>query len=163
MSTKAQEKSSISAKIVRWSVIAVVLAMVAYHIVIVWKPLFGSQTNQNNHLGFCFVLLFLHWAIIDDRRWVKIIFLTCIPLGLCLLTFMEAENVRLMMEVGFPENKDIIVGVLLIILVIAGAWKAFGFIFPSWSWLHWPIRSGDTSYPGCSITPNSSSATWYQI
>ena len=130
MSTETHEKSGTFAKIARWSVIAVVLSMVAYHIIIVWKPLFGSQINQNNHLGFCLVLLFLHWAITDDRRWVKIIYLMCIPLSLGLLTFMAAENMRLMMEAGFPEQKDIIVGVLLITLVMAGTWKAFGPIFP---------------------------------
>jgi TRAP transporter 4TM/12TM fusion protein len=97
---------------------------------IVLKPMFGSQINQNNHLGFCLVLLFLHWAITDDRRWMKIIYLMCIPLSLGLLTFMAVENMRLMMEAGFPEQRDIIVGVLLITLVMAGTWKAFGPIFP---------------------------------
>ena len=130
MSPGTHERFGTWDKIGRWSVIAVVLTMVAYHIMIVWKPLFGSQINQNNHLGFCFVLLFLHWALIDERRWVKIICLMCIPLSLGLLTFMAMENMRLMMEAGFPENKDIVVGVLLIALVMAATWKAFGPIFP---------------------------------
>ena len=130
MSTKTQENSGTLNKISKWSVIVIVLAMVAYHMLIVLKPMFGSQINQNNHLGFCLVLLFLHWAITDDRRWMKIIYLMCIPLSLGLLTFMAAENMRLMMEAGFPEQRDIIVGVLLITLVMAGTWKAFGPIFP---------------------------------
>ena len=87
MSAKTQETSSTSNKILKLSVIAVVLAMVAYHIMIVWKPLFGSQINQNNHLGFCLVLLFLHWALIDERRWVKIIYLMCIN-KLCTITII---------------------------------------------------------------------------
>lgn len=130
MSTKTQENSGTLNKISKWSVIVIVLAMVAYHMLIVLKPMFGSQINQNNHLGFCLVLLFLHWAITDDRRWMKIIYLMCIPLSLGLLTFMAVENMRLMMEAGFPEQRDIIVGVLLITLVMAGTWKAFGPIFP---------------------------------
>ena len=35
MSTETNEKSGTSAKIAKWSIIAVVLAMVAYHIIIV--------------------------------------------------------------------------------------------------------------------------------
>ncbi|MCG6908714.1 MAG: TRAP transporter fused permease subunit [Deltaproteobacteria bacterium] len=130
MDEKSRKSANTFESIAKWSAIGVVLAMVAYHVIIVWKPLFGSQINQNNHLGFCLVLLFLHWAIMDTRKWLKIIYLICIPLSLGLLTFMAMENMRLMMEVGFPENKDIVVGVLLIILVLAGTWKTFGPIFP---------------------------------
>ena len=113
-----------------WSVAAVALGMVGYHMLMVWHPLFGELINQNNHLGFCLVLLFLHWARSANRKWPRVFYLLGVPVSLALVTFMAVENERLTMEAGWPEPLDVVVGVFLIVFVVGGTWKNFGAIFP---------------------------------
>jgi len=114
-----------------WLTAGVALVMIGYHAMIVWNPIFGELINQNNHLGFCLVLLFLHWAGTESRKWKKMLYLTGVLVSLALITYMAVENKRLTMEAGFPEPRDVVVGVLLIVFVVGGTWKSFGFIFPA--------------------------------
>ncbi len=113
-----------------WFLTFAVLAMIAYHLLIVWYPLFGEIMNQNTHLGFCFSVIFISWAKTAAAGWKKILYLSLMLLGLALVIYMAANYERLDMEAGFPEPTDVLVGVLLISIVIFQTWKSFGAIFP---------------------------------
>lgn len=108
----------------------VALAAIAYHLLIVWNPLFGELMNQNTHLGFCVAIVFLHWAWTAAATWKRLLFLLAIGLSLSLVIYMAVNYERLDIEAGFPEPLDVVVGVLLITLVIFQTWKSFGAIFP---------------------------------
>ncbi len=109
----------------------VALAMIAFHVLIVWHPIFGSLMNQNAHLGFAMVLIFLAMARGAKKKWLRVFFPGCAALALGLVTYMAVHYERLDMFAGFPEPMDVVVGVGLIILVLVLTWRAFGYIFPS--------------------------------
>ena len=108
----------------------VALVMVAFHATIVWYPVFGGVMNQNTHLGFCLVLVLLHWLRTTDVGWKKILFLIGIVLSLVIVIFLAVHYERLDMEAGFPEPLDVVIGVTLIVIVIAATWNSFGAVFP---------------------------------
>ena len=111
-------------------VTGVALAMIAYHVLIVWYPLFGELMNQNTHLGFSLVLLFLYWARGAKSATGRGLCLAGVGLSLVLVTYMALNYERLDMEAGFPEPRDVLVGVALISIVLLTTWRSFGAIFP---------------------------------
>jgi len=116
--------------VLKWLVSAIALSMVAFHVVIVWHPLFGGLINQAIHLCFCLVLVQLFWAqTAETGRWKLVYWLGAI-LSVVLIWFMIFHYERLDMEAGFPEPLDIVVGVTLIVVVIAATWRSFGAVFP---------------------------------
>lgn len=117
-------------KSIAWLTTLVALTMIAYHLLIVWYPLFGELMNQNTHLGFCLVMIFINWIRYAANTWKKILYLLLILLSLTLVTYMAINYERLDLEAGFPESTDVVVGVLLITLVIFQTWKSFGATFP---------------------------------
>jgi len=108
----------------------VALVMVAFHVMVVWYPMFGELMNQNTHLGFCLVLVFINWAKNAGNKWWKIFNLLCALLSLALVIFMAVNYERLDMNAGWPDPPDVVVGVLLIVVVISSTWRSFGPIFP---------------------------------
>ncbi|MFW6428248.1 MAG: TRAP transporter permease [Desulfosalsimonas sp.] len=112
------------------TVLVVALLMVLYHLVIVWHPFFGEMMNQNAHLGFCLVLVLLSMAHSARNNWSQIGALGGAVLSLGLIIYMGVEYERLDMYAGFPEPRDVAVGVALIGLVLFLTWKNFGAIFP---------------------------------
>ncbi|MBW1642863.1 MAG: TRAP transporter fused permease subunit [Deltaproteobacteria bacterium] len=109
----------------------IALLMIAYHISIVWHPVFGELMNQNTHLGFCLVLLFITWAHSSEKIWMKILYIAAVFLSLALVIYMAVHYERLDLFAGFPNPMDIAVGVALIVIVMVCTWKSFGSIFPS--------------------------------
>lgn len=118
-------------KVLRAAVSVVALAMILYHVLIVWHPMFGEMMNQNAHLGFCLILLCLSWALNADKTWKRAVFLLSIPVCLTLIIYMAVEYERLTFEAGFPEPRDVVIGVIMITYVIWYTWRAFGPIFPT--------------------------------
>ena len=117
-------------KILSWSVTLIALLMVGYHALIVWHPMFGELINQNTHLGFCLVLVFINWARNAEQWGWKIFNLLGAVLSLALVSFMALNYERLDMNAGWPEPVDVLVGVLLIVVVISSTWRSFGAVFP---------------------------------
>ncbi len=111
-------------------VTVVALAMIAYHLLIVWYPLFGELMNQNAHLGFCLVLVFLVWARAVKSPWARATLIAAVLISLGLVLYMAVEYKRLTMEAGFPLGRDVVIGIGLILAVIVVTWKSFGAIFP---------------------------------
>ena len=118
-----------SEKYIKWAVIFVALVMILYHALIVWRPLFGELMNQNTHLGFCLVLLFLYGARGADTARKRIFNLSAMLMSLGLVIYMAVNYERLDMEAGFPEPQDIVVGVLLMTTVLVLTWRSFGAVF----------------------------------
>ncbi len=116
--------------VLKWLIPIIALAMVAYHIIIVWHPLFGGLINQAIHLCFCLVLVQLFWAKSAEKGIWKLVYWTGAVLSLLLIAFMIFHYERLDMEAGFPEPLDVAVGILLITIVIAATWRSFGAVFP---------------------------------
>ncbi len=117
-------------KYFKWAMIFVALAMIAYHALIVWHPLFGELMNQNTHLGFCLVLLFLYGAGGANTARKRAFNLGAMLISLGLVIYMAVNYERLDMEAGFPEPRDIVVGVLLMTIVLVLTWRSFGAVFP---------------------------------
>lgn len=111
-------------------VLLVALLMILYHLVIVWYPLSGELMNQNTHLGFCLVLVLLNIVRNARSNWRRLCSLAAAAVALGLVIYMAVEYERLDMYAGFPEPRDVAVGVALITLVIFLTWKNFGAIFP---------------------------------
>jgi len=120
----------VSKKISGWGIPVIALAMVAFHVLVVWSPMFGGVMNQVAHLGFCLVLVLLNWARFDTSGWKKLIYWAGAIVSLGLMTYLVVHYERLDMEAGFPEPIDVVVGVTLIVIVIAATWKSFGATFP---------------------------------
>ena len=106
------------------------VVMTLFHLLIVWKPMFGEVMNQNAHLGFCIVLLMLVSAHETSKMWKKAGYLLGLLLGIALIVYMALNYERLDMNAGFPEPLDVVVGICLLAFVIGGTWKAFGAVFP---------------------------------
>ena len=86
--------------------------------------------NQNTHLGFSLVLLFLHWSQHTTSLWKKLFNLLGALMSLALVCYMAYHYERLTFEAGWPQPRDVFVGILLISIVIITTWKCFGAVFP---------------------------------
>ncbi len=130
MTQSPTPNSSSVDKLLSKTLLLAALLMILYHLAIVWHPFFGELMNQNTHLGFCLVIVLLN--IIRNRRsgFKRLFYLTATALALGLVIYMAVEYERLDMYAGFPEQRDIVVGVALLALVIGLTWINFGAIFP---------------------------------
>ncbi|MBT4089935.1 MAG: hypothetical protein HOE30_15730, partial [Deltaproteobacteria bacterium] len=113
-----------------WLIPTIALAMVLFHVVIVWYPIFGGIMTQNAHLGFCLVLILLYWARTNDSFWIKALCWLGAISSLAIVMYLAVHYERLDMEAGFPEPTDVVVGITLIIIVLAATWRSFGAVFP---------------------------------
>ncbi|NQU63282.1 MAG: TRAP transporter fused permease subunit [SAR324 cluster bacterium] len=113
-----------------WLIPLIALTMVLFHVIIVWYPVFGGVMTQNTHLGFCLVLIPLHWARMSDRFWEKALCWLGAIFSLAIVTYLAVHYERLDMEAGFPEPTDVVVGITLIIIVLVATWRSFGAVFP---------------------------------
>lgn len=130
MSDKQTPQSSVGDALLARMVLFTALLMILYHMVIVWHPFFGELMNQNTHLGFCMVVVLLNIARSTRSGWKRLASLAATLVAVGLVTYMAVEYERLDMYAGFPEPRDVVVGVGLITIVIVLTWKNFGSIFP---------------------------------
>ena len=130
MTDSNRPKPGLWTGVLDWTIMGVALLMIMYHVTVVWHPLFGELMNQNTHLGFCLVLIFLNVTRQVRSPWARAVSLAAALLGLLLVSYVGVEYERLDMEAGFPRPLDVVVGVGLITLVIYLTWRSFGAIFP---------------------------------
>ena len=112
---------------------AVALLMIGYHFFTVWFPIFNPILHQNIHLGFCFLLLFLAAMKKTPGGWTpyRIIMLLGMVIALGGVVFVHLNYERLAMWAGFPEPRDVAVGIVIVAAVIFLTWREWGFIFPT--------------------------------
>ena len=108
----------------------VAITMIIYHLVAVWFPMFNALLHQNIHLGFSMILLFLV-AMRTPKNGGKIFFGLGAAITLICGIFIHAEYERLHMYAGWPESRDIIIGIALVLLVFYLTWKEWGPIIPA--------------------------------
>jgi len=105
------------------------LAMIAYQVLAVVRPFLNELLNQNLHLGFSLVLLWIAWMKQADNR-LRVFLLLGMIITLFCIVYMHLEYERLRMFAGWPEKIDIPVGVALIAIVVLMTWKEWGVVFP---------------------------------
>jgi TRAP transporter 4TM/12TM fusion protein len=115
-------------KSVNVSIISVALLMIAYAVFTTVRPLFNDLVNQNIHLGFCLVILFL-FGMKSSRRRNRILYSIGLALALGCFLYMHFNYERLDMWSGYPEIRDYPVGILLPVIVLAISWVEWGAIF----------------------------------
>ena len=103
--------------------------MILYHLLVVWFPVFNALLHQNIHLGFSLILLFL-FAMRTPHRVGKILYAAGAATSLICIIFIHLEYERLHMYAGWPEGRDIIIGITLVVLVFYLTWKEWGAMIP---------------------------------
>jgi TRAP transporter 4TM/12TM fusion protein len=114
--------------ILTWLIAAAGLSMIAYHILSVIFPVLDALLHQNIHLGFSLVLLLLV-IMRDEKNWAKLFWGLGLILSIVVVVFIHLEQERLQMWAGFPEVKDIFIGISLVGLIAILTWKNWGSIF----------------------------------
>ena len=123
------DKKNTNRTILDYCIIVTGLMMIFYHLLSVWVPMFNALLHQNIHLGFALTLLFLLTMKQTGIR-ARIIAGLGLLLGLVIVFYMHIEHERLHMWAGFPEPRDIVVGIALVAVVFYLTWRSWGYIFP---------------------------------
>ena len=106
----------------------VALLMIAYHAFTTWHPLFDDLVHQNIHLGFALAILFLNGMKSPSKR-NRVIYSIGLFISLGCIIYMNVNFERLVMYSGYPELRDLPVGILLPVIVLAISWAQWGSIF----------------------------------
>ena len=101
-----------------------------YHMMSVVYLFQGPIEHQIVHLGLMFLIVFLDAFDSSRKSERKIFWLACLFIGLAAAAYMRIQYDHLEDVIGFPETRDMVVGVALLAVVIVGTWLAWGPIFP---------------------------------
>ena len=104
--------------------------MVAYHFVYVFSIVQVQAKHLNTHLGFALILVFLSVAQKSVRNIGRFAFLTMALLALSGVVYIQVMYPELKMRIWFNTPLDIAVGVVLIVLSLEAARRAFGLLIP---------------------------------
>ncbi|HEA65992.1 MAG TPA: TRAP transporter fused permease subunit [Desulfobacterales bacterium] len=117
------------------STISIIMAILAwgaitYHMVATQILFISSIEHQIVHLAFVITLIALSSALTIKKKsskwfWMAIVILGLISTGYIMYFYDHLEEV-----IGFPDNVDVVMGSLLVILVIICTWKSWGMTFP---------------------------------
>jgi TRAP transporter 4TM/12TM fusion protein len=106
------------------------LAMVTYHMVGSQVVLVGYIENQAVHLAFLFLLTFVSAIARSGNLVWQIANIIFAIIGVAAAAYVFF-NVRHLEEiVGFPEQVDVVVGVLIIVLVVEATRQGWGLVLP---------------------------------
>ena len=130
MSTQDMQRRTTFERGLDLAIKGMAIAMVIYHAYTTWRPLFNDLMHQNIHLGFALVLSFL-FGIKSATTRKRIIFLLGIISSVVCIMYMHVNFERLDMWSGYPELRDIPVGIVLPLLVLLLSWMQWGAIFVS--------------------------------
>ncbi len=106
------------------------LAMVAYHMVSTQKLFFNNFEHQNVHLLFSLVIVFLGSVLKTEKKWVMVLLTFAIVCSIASTAYVHIFLEHLEESVGMPENIDMVIGVILILLVIESTRQAWGLTLP---------------------------------
>ena len=117
-------------RIVEWLLVAIGLGMVGYHMVSTQVLFVGAYEHQTVHLALLLVLLFLNAARTANSRagFALNVALALAALAATAYVFVNIEHLEEV--VGFPEPRDIVVGIVLIVLVVEATRLAWGVTLP---------------------------------
>lgn len=106
------------------------LGMVAYHMFTTQYLFLGAYENQAVHLAFILVLLFLNQARQSETKLGYGYNVSLAAVGLATCIYVLLNVTRLEASFGFPDQMDVIIGVLMILIVIEATRVAWGWTLP---------------------------------
>lgn len=118
------------AGIIKGSITVLCLAMVFYHLLFTQYLLQGTMEHQITHLGFALLIVYLTVIQKSQSSLRTIIYGALLIISFIVILYMRINYRELEMNVGFPNNVDMIIGVLLIVVVLESTRLAFGWILP---------------------------------
>lgn len=104
--------------------------MVLYHLFSSQYLFLNPMLQGNVALSFSLILVFLGALSTVKTRIHRFLCLVLLLLSIFATCYFHVEYDRLEMIVGFPEPKDVVVSIFLIIVVIEATRRAFGLILP---------------------------------
>lgn len=125
----SQEHERLVPKWLRAAVPLTAMLMIAYHLWSIWFPVFSPLLHQNIHLSFAFVLIFFAAVQRSNSRF-RTLYVSGAVLSLIVTIYIHANAERLDMWSGYPENVDVVVGLVLVGLVVFLTLKIWGSVFP---------------------------------
>jgi TRAP transporter 4TM/12TM fusion protein len=106
------------------------LLILAYHMISTVVLFQGPMEHQIVHLGMVFFLVFMNIILSDKKTILRLGAGVLLIAGLIAVVYMRWNYDYLVDVVGFPENDDIAIGIVLLVVVIIGTWTAWGSVFP---------------------------------
>lgn len=117
-------------KLIDVALVVVGLAAVAYHMTTTQYLFVGSFEHQAIHLLFLLSLIFLQGMRRAGTFWGRGSAAILLVLGVVGAGYVLLNLTHLEMVIGFPETRDILIGVLLIALVMEATRQAWGLALP---------------------------------
>lgn len=111
------------------AIAVVAVAMAVYQMFSSRFLILESIQHQNIHLAFALVLLLLVAIQGARRRWQRLMWLATLVLSLVAVVYVQVLYDDLTGRFGYPENADIVIGVILFVVVLATVTRAFGPVF----------------------------------
>lgn len=106
------------------------LAAVGYHMLTTQYLFVGSYEHQAIHLAFILTLMFLSAMRAAKSGFGTALYGVILLLGLFVTGYVLVNLEHLEMVVGFPDTRDVIVGILLILVVMEATRQAWGVMLP---------------------------------
>ena len=117
-------------RIARPALVAIGLAMVAYHMASSQVVLAGYVENQAIHLAFVLILIFLDGAIRSTTTLERLVNFGFIAASLVAVGYVYFNVEYLEESVGFPSQMGVIIGTLLVAVVIEATRRGWGTVLP---------------------------------
>lgn len=108
----------------------IALVIFAYHMISTVVLFQGPLEHQIVHLGMVFFLIFGSIFLAHKELPIRISVSILLIAGLCAVIYMRWNYDYLIDVVGFPENVDIAIGIIMLAVIIIGSWIAWGSVFP---------------------------------
>ena len=106
------------------------LAMVAYHLIYVYFMIQVQARHLTTHLGFCLILVYLAASSKSKSRTSSILLICCAFLALLASVYIEILYDEIKLRAWFNTPPDLVAGIILIVLSIEAARRAFGLLVP---------------------------------
>ena len=117
-------------QIIDWLLVGLGVAMLGYHMVSTQYLFLGAYEHQNVHLAFALVLLFLNGMRNARTWWGQALQGLLALLSLAGTVYVHVNMEHLEQVIGYPEQIDLVVGILLIVLVVEATRQAWGVTLP---------------------------------
>lgn len=108
----------------------VAVLMVIYHAVYLFFPMVNAILHQNIHLVFAFTVLCLMGMRATQKSWLRLFWLGILIISLLVCLYIHMEYERLHMWAGYPEDPDVVIGIILVLLVGFLGYLHWGIVFP---------------------------------
>ena len=110
----------------------VATAIFVYHMAAVVRLIQGPMEHQVVHLGMMFLVVFGAAVLKSPKGAGRIAWIVCLAAGITAIVYIRVNYEYLLDMVGFPENQDMVIGVILVLVVLIGTWMAWGNILRPW-------------------------------